>query len=344
MNYTIKTILAAAASMAVVSCGGNKTQQQATAAEPQEEAVTYVETTVASYQDVPQEEVYSTSVQAYTINNVVPQSGGRITKINVEVGDFVSAGQVLAEMDRVNLEQSRLKLANDSTELARIKGLFEQGGVSQSDYEAMELAYKVSKASFDNLLENTVLRSPITGVITARNYDKGDMYAMASPIYVVQQISPVKLLVGISETDYTKVKKGDAVTLTADALPGREFTGKVNRLYPTIDPATHTFMTEVLVNNYDKALRPGMYAKVKVTFSVNHSIVVPDAAVIKQQGSGVRSVYVVNGDNTVTLTQVTLGRHFSGQYEILDGLSDGDLVVVKGHTSLRNGSTVKTQQ
>ena len=344
MNNTIKTILAAAASMAAVSCGGNKTQQQAPATEPQGEVVTYVETTVASYQDVPQEEIYSTNVQAYTINNVVPQSGGRITKINVKVGDFVSAGQVLAEMDAVNLEQSRLKLANDSTELARIKGLFEQGGVSQSDYEAMELAYKVSKRSFENLLENTVLRSPINGVITARNYDRGDMYAMASPIYVVQQISPVKLLVGISETDYTKVKKGDSVTLTADALPGREFTGKVNRLYPTIDPATHTFLTEVLVSNHDRALRPGMYAKVKVTFSVNHSIVVPDAAVIKQQGSGVRSIYVVNGDNTVSLKPVTLGRHFSGQYEILDGISEGDLVVVKGHTSLRNGSTVKTQQ
>lgn len=344
MNRTFKTILAAAASMAAVACGGNKTQQQAPVAESQEEVVTYVETTVAAYQDVPQEEVYSTNVQAYTVNNVVPQSGGRITKINVEVGDFVSAGQVLAEMDRVNLEQSRLKLANDSTELARIKGLFEQGGVSQSDYEAMELAYKVSRKSFENLLENTVLRSPINGVVTARNYDKGDMYAMASPIYVVQQITPVKLLVGISETDYTKVKKGDAVTLTADALPGREFTGKVNRLYPTIDPATHTFLTEVLVNNYDKALRPGMYAKVKVTFSVNHSIVIPDAAVMKQQGSGVRSVYVVNSDNTVTSSQVTLGRHFSGQYEILEGLSEGDVVVVKGHSSLRNGSTVKTQQ
>lgn len=343
MNRTFKTILAAAASMAAVACGGNKAQQ-APVAESQEEVVTYVETTVASYQDVPQEEVYSTNVQAYTVNNVVPQSGGRITKINVEVGDFVSAGQVLAEMDRVNLEQSRLKLANDSTELARIKGLFEQGGVSQSDYEAMELAYKVSRKSFENLLENTVLRSPINGVVTARNYDKGDMYAMASPIYVVQQITPVKLLVGISETDYTKVKKGDAVTLTADALPGREFTGKVNRLYPTIDPATHTFLTEVLVNNYDKALRPGMYAKVKVTFSVNHSIVIPDAAVMKQQGSGVRSVYVVNSDNTVTSSQVTLGRHFSGQYEILEGLSEGDVVVVKGHSSLRNGSTVKTQQ
>ena len=341
MKRIFKTILTSAAAISVAACGSNS-NKKTTEAAPQEEVVTSVETATAAYQDVPQEEVYSSTVQAYTINNVVPQSGGRITKINVEVGDFVSAGQVLAEMDRVNLEQSRLKLANDSTELARLRELFSQGGVSQSDYEAMELSYKVNKSSYENLLENTILRSPINGVVTARNYDRGDMYAMASPIYVVQQITPVKILVGISETDYTKVKKGDTVTITADALPGREFTGKVNRLYPTIDAATHTFTTEVLVNNYDRALRPGMYAKVKVTFALNHSIVIPDVAVVKQQGSGVRSVYVVNGDNTVTSTQVTLGRHFGGQYEILEGLSEGDVVVVKGQSALRNGSTVKT--
>ena len=341
MKRVFKTILTAAAAFSVAACGGNS-NQKTTEEAPQEEVVTTVETATATSQDVPQEQIYSSNVQAYTVNNVVPQSGGRITKINVEVGDFVSAGQVLAEMERVNLEQSRLKLVNDSTELARLKGLFEQGGVSQSDYEAMELSYNVSKSSYDNLLENTILRSPINGVITARNYDKGDMYAGVSPIYVVQQITPVKILVGISETDYTKVKKGDTVTITADALPGKTFTGRVNRLYPTIDAATHTFTTEVLVNNYDRVLRPGMYVKVKVTFALNHSIVVPDAAVVKQQGSGVRSVYVVNGDNTVTSTQVTLGRHFGGQYEILEGLSEGDVVVIKGQSALRNGSTVKT--
>lgn len=343
MKKTIRTIAAVAAMVAVSACGGNKkgaTEAQQPAAA--EETVTIVETAVAQTTEVPQEEVYSSTVQAYTINNVVPQSGGRITKINVEVGDFVSAGQVLAEMDRVNLEQSRLKLANDSTELARIRNLFEQGGVSQSDFEAMELAYKVSKAQYSNLLENTVLRSPINGVITARNYDKGDMYGMSAPIYVVQQITPVKILVGISETDYTKVKKGDTVTLTADALPGREYTGKVNRIHPTIDPATHTVMIEVIVPNSDRTLRPGMFARVKVTFAVNNSIVVPDAAIVKQQGSGVRSVYVVGEDNTVTSTQVVLGRHFGGRYEILEGLNDGDIVVVKGLSALRNGSKVKT--
>jgi RND family efflux transporter MFP subunit len=146
--------------------------------------------------------------------------------------------------------------------------------------------------------------------------------------------------VGISETDYTRVKKGDVVSITADAIPGRTFEGKVNRLYPTIDPATHTFTAEILVTNADRVLRPGMYARVTVTFATNHSIVIPDSAVIKQQGSGQRSVYLLQPDNTVKSVVVTLGRHFGQEYEILDGLKEGDIVVTKGHTALRDGSQV----
>lgn len=340
MNTNLKLLLLCAASVAVVSCSQKKNAQDADAQVQEQPQVTNVEVSIASFRDVPQNETYATTVQAYVTNNVVPQTGARIKKINVEVGDFVRAGQVLAEMDQVNLQQTRLKLANDSTELARLRSLFLEGGLSRSDFESMELAYKVSRTQYENLLENTILRSPISGVITARNYDKGDMFAMAQPIFTVQQITPVKLLVAISETDYTKVGKGDRVSIEADALPGRTFEGRVNRIYPTIDPATHTFTVEVLVQNNDRALRPGMYARANVTFAVNHSIVVPDAAVVKQQGSGQRSVFVVNPDRTVTSRVVTLGRHFGSEFEILEGLAEGDEVVVKGITALKNGSLV----
>ena len=333
MNKAVKILAPAAiAAIAVCACGQRKPAQDPMMM-AQADQIPKVETYTASFQDVPQEDTYSSTVQAYAVNNVVPQSGNRISKVYVEVGDFVSKGQILAEMDAVGL-------THDSTELVRLRGLFQAGGISQSDFEAVELAYKVSKASYDNLLENTVLRAPMGGVITARNYDSGDMYAMASPIYVVQQITPVKILVGISETDYTRVKKDDVVSITADAIPGRTFEGKVNRLYPTIDPATHTFTAEILVTNADRVLRPGMYARVTVTFATNHSIVIPDSAVIKQQGSGQRSVYLLQPDNTVKSVVVTLGRHFGQEYEILDGLKEGDIVVTKGHTALRDGSQV----
>lgn len=341
-NMNVRTIIYVAAAVMAVSCGNNnsKTAEQPQAAEVRLPNVTIM---AASYKDVPQSDVYTANVEAYAKNNIAPQSPSRIQKIYVEVGDFVRAGQIVAKMDEVSLNQSKLSMANDSLEYSRIKKLYEQGGVSKSDFDAMELKYNVTRSQYQNLLENTILRSPVSGVITARNYDQGDMYG-GSPIYVVEQITPVKLYVGISEMDYTRVKKNDTVTLTADALPGKTFTGRIARIYPTIDAATHTFTAEVNVANSDRLLRPGMYARVTVNFGSNHSIVVPDDCVVKQQGSGVRSVFVLQADNTVKEIVVTLGRHFGTEYEILSGISEGDNVVVKGQASLKNGSKVNVQK
>ncbi len=338
----VRTIIYVAAAVMAVSCGNNnsKTAEQPQAAEVRLPNVTIM---AASYKDVPQSDVYTANVEAYAKNNIAPQSPSRIQKIYVEVGDFVRAGQIVAKMDEVSLNQSKLSMANDSLEYSRIKKLYEQGGVSKSDFDAMELKYNVTRSQYQNLLENTILRSPVSGVITARNYDQGDMYG-GSPIYVVEQITPVKLYVGISEMDYTRVKKNDTVTLTADALPGKIFTGRIARIYPTIDAATHTFTAEVNVANSDRLLRPGMYARVTVNFGSNHSIVVPDDCVVKQQGSGVRSVFVLQADNTVKEIVVTLGRHFGTEYEILSGVAEGDKVVVKGQASLKNGSKVNVQE
>ncbi len=334
-------IIMMALSAAMCGCAGNSGDgaQQSVA-----EKTPTVKVVTATRQIVPQEEVYSSTVQANVVNNIAPQSGNRIKKLNVEVGDFVTAGQVLAEMDRVQLDQAALKLKNDETELARVKELLGEGGISQSDYDALELAFKVSKSSYQNLEDNTILRAPVSGVISARNYDSGDMYAMASPIYVVQQITPVKILVGVSETDYSRVSKGDKVSVTADALPGRTFEGSVSRVYPVIDPASHTVKVEVLIPNADRLVRPGMYARVTINMGDRNSIVVPDAAVVKLQGSGQRQVYVLDSSDVVSIKVVTLGRHFGGNYEILSGLEEGDRVVTEGQSALKSGIKVEVSK
>lgn len=339
MNRQIRTIIAAAAvSLCVAGCGNNSGNNQEA---PAEKRVPKVRVAKVEAQDVPQTDVYQANVKANVVNNISPQAGSRIQKLRVDVGDYVNAGQILAEMDKVNLEQNRLKLLNDSTELGRVRDLYAEGGISKSDLEAMELAYNVSKTTYENLLENTILRAPVSGVITARNYDRGDMYTMSQPLFVLQQITPVKLLVGITESNYTKVKKGDDVTVTVDAIPGRTFTGKVNKIYPTIDPASHTFTTEVLVANNDRALKPGMYARVVISYGDNHSVVVPDDAVVKQQGSAVRSVFVLNSDGTVSSRVVKVGSHFGTSFEILEGLEEGETIVVKGQNGLRSGDAVE---
>ena len=336
-------MLIAGAVVMAAGCGSNTKK-----AEAQPEAVVETAPTVSvvqvSKREVPQIATYTSTVQPYVKNNIVPQAGGRITKINVEIGDFVKAGQVLAEIDKAQLQQAQLSLKNQEVELARLKSLYEAGGLSKSDLDAIELQYNVTKTQVENLLENTVLRSPINGVVTARNYDVGDMCSMSAPIFTVEQIIPVKLLVGISESDYSKVKKGDSVEIKADAVPDKTFYGKINRIYPTIDPATRTFTVEVVVQNNYRTLRPGMFVRATVNFGTNNNIVIPDVAVVKQQGSGERFVYVLNQDGTVTYQKVVLGVRMGAEYEVLEGLEDGATIVTGGQIRLKDGIKVTVNE
>jgi len=337
MRYMNKYVAILAALVAAAACGNNGA---GTTGPAPENTVPNVEVATAQLRDVPQDNTYAANVQAWAVNNIMPQTGGRIRKINVEVGDYVTKGQVLAEMDRLQLDQLELQVKNDDIEYARLKDLLAEGGVAQSDFETAELNYKLRKTNLENVRENTILRSPIDGFVSARNFDAGDMFSLSAPLFTVQQVTPVKLLVGISESEYTKVKKGDVVHVTVDAIPGREFTGKVDRLYPTMDAATHTFKVEVVVSNTDRVLRPGMYARVTVNFGTRNSVIVPDQALVKQEGTGTRFIYVLNPDNTVSYVPVTIGRHIGREYEITEGLEAGSQIVVKGQALIRDGVKV----
>ena len=343
MKTIFRTFIIAGAVVLAASCGNNGKKTE-TAPAVVEEVAPSVAVAQVFEREVPQMATYTSTVQANVKNNIAPQSGNRIKEIKADIGDFVKKGQVLARMDRIQLQQAELQMKNNEIEYNRLKGLYEVGALSKSDLDAIELAYKVSKTSYENLLENSVLRSPVEGVITARNYDEGDMYTMTAPLFVVEQIIPVKLLVAISESDYSKVHKGDEVEIVADALTGKVFTGKINKIYPTIDPATRTFTVEIVVSNPKKELRPGMFARVTVKFGVNNNVVIPDVAVVKQQGSGERFVYVLNEDGTVTYQKVVLGRRMGTEYEVLEGLSNGATIVTGGQIRLKDGIKVAVNE
>ena len=343
MKTIFRTFIIAGAVVFAASCGNNGKKTE-TAPAVVEEVAPSVAVAQVFEREVPQMATYTSTVQANVKNNIAPQSGNRIKEIKADIGDFVKKGQVLAKMDRIQLQQAELQMKNNEIEYNRLKGLYEVGALSKSDLDAIELAYKVSKTSYENLLENSVLRSPVEGVITARNYDEGDMYTMTAPLFVVEQIVPVKLLVAISESDYSKVHKGDEVEIVADALADKVFTGKINKIYPTIDPATRTFTVEILVSNPKKELRPGMFTRVTVKFGVNNNVVIPDVAVVKQQGSGERFVYVLNEDGTVTYQKVVLGRRMGTEYEVLEGLSNGATIVTGGQIRLKDGIKVAVNE
>ena len=343
MKAIFKTMSIAAVVIMTAGCGNNQGKQTVKAAAVAEELPS-VAVQQVFVKEVPQEATYTSTIQPYVKNNIVPQTAGRITKINVEVGDRVRKGQVLAEIDKFQLQQAQLQLHNAEVELGRLKALYEAGGLSKSDLDAIELQYNVAKTQVQNLIENTTLLSPIDGVITARNYDAGDMYAMSAPIFTVEQIKPVKMLVAVSESDYSKVSKGDNVVIKAEAFPELSFDGKVERIYPTVDPSTRTFNVEVVIPNNYSTLRPGMFVRATMKFGVNNSVVIPDVAVVKQQGSGERFVYVLNEDGTVTYQKVELGRRMGTEYEVLAGLQDGANVVTGGQIRLKDGVKVSVNK
>ena len=337
MKYLKLSIITLAAAALMTACGSKDTT---TATTGQEKAAPVVSVVTAHAEDVDITNTFTSNIEPYAINNIVSQTAGRIVSIKTEVGQRVRKGQLLATMDDVNLAKTRMQYVNDSTELARLTELYNIGAVSQADYDMAKLSLNITKKTYYNLAENTYLRSPINGVVTARNYDKGDMYSMTQPIFVVEQIQPVKMLVNVSESLFTQVNKGMLFDVTADAYPGEVFQGKVNLIYPTINANTHTFPVEVIVENKDQKLRPGMFARVSANFGTNHHIVVPDVAVVKQMGSGEHFIYVLQADNTVKYTLVETGKRMGNKYEIISGLNEGDKVVTEGQVRLKDGVKV----
>ena len=331
------TTLAAACLIGLVGCQ-NKTQTADTATKAA--VVPVVKAIAATATDVATTETFTATIEPNIVNNIASQSAGRIKKIYVEIGDEVHKGQLLAEMDAINLQKTYLQMINDSIELGRLTELHKIGGIAQADYDLAVLNYEIVKKTYSNLLENTKLISPVDGIITARNYDVNDMYSMAQPLFVVEQIKPVKMLINISESRFTKVQIGMEVEIKADAYPEDVFKGKVSLIYPTINSTTHTFTVEVLVDNADKKLRPGMFARVTANFGSNYRVVVPDVAVVKQIGSGEHFIYVLQPDNTVKYQLVEIGKRMGSTYEIVSGINIGDMIVTEGEARLKNGINV----
>lgn len=292
---------------------------------------------------VEQIQEYTATVEAEVKNNIAPSSPVRIDRIFVEVGDRVVKGQKLVQMDAANLQQKKLQLDNQRIEFQRMDELYKVGGASKSEWDASKMQLDVQETSYKNLLENTSLLSPVTGVVTARNYDNGDMYSGGEPVLTVEQITPVKLLINVSETYFTKVKKGAPVNVKLDVFGDEEFTGKISLVYPTIDPATRTFQVEIQLPNRDQKVRPGMFARATLNFGTQDNVVVPDLAIVKQAGSGDRYVYVYK-DGKVSYNKVELGRRMGAEYELRSGVPDNSQVVVAGQARLINGTEVEVEK
>lgn len=320
----------------LASCSSS--DEKATSTETTEE-LPIVDIDVAKARPVDQTKQYTATVEAYNSNNISPSTANRIKSIKVEVGDHVRRGQVLVTLDNSNAAQLKVNLDQIEREYNRAVQLLKIGSGTQANVDQYKAQLDAARTQYNNVMENTVLTSPMSGVVTARNYDPGDMTG-TTPILTVGQISPaVKIILNITENDLSNIHTGMPVTVSFDAFPGEEFSGKIQRVYPQIDPSSRTFQAEVVVNNPGSKFFPGMFCRVNINLGTSDHVVVPDRAVVKQTGSGNKYVYVYS-NGKVSYNRVELGLHVDDGYELISGVADGDTVIVAGQNRLADGAAV----
>lgn len=318
------------------ACSGKKENKE----QQEVEEKPKVKTAWSAEREVEQTEEYTATVESDVKNNISSNAALRIKKIYVDVGDVVRRGQLLVQMDESSLQQLKLQIENQKVEFNRTDQLYKVGGASKTEWDNAKMQLDINETAYRNMRENTRLTSPVSGVVTARNYDNGDMSG-ANPILTIETLAPVKIRIHVSETYYPQVKKGMAVAVRVDTYGEEEFPGKVSIVYPTVDPNTHTFPVEITLSNRDNRVRPGMFARAILTFGTARHTLVPDQAVVKQMGAGDHYVYVYEKNGTVSRKKVELGRRLGEEYEILSGVSGGQQVVVAGQNKLADGVAVE---
>ena len=332
-------LLLSAASLSLsTACSSSSSSKQETAQSTDSTQVITVD--AARLTELDSRQQYTAQLEAKTLNNITAQAGGRVKQILVAVGDRVAAGQVVARMEATQASAAQIQLADAKTNFARMDELYKVGGISKAQWEQAKSALEQAKLSYGNASENTLLRSPISGFVTAKNYDNGDVTSPTLPILVIQQVSPLKVVVNVSEQYYTRLKPGLEASLSVEALGTQSFSGRITKVYPTVDATTHTVGVEIEVANKDQRLRPGMYARLSLDFGTRQALTISDKAIVRQAGSGIRYVYVLKEGKAV-YREVELGELQDGRYEVLSGIEPGEQLIISAPSRLKNGTAVK---
>ena len=336
-------------SVVIPSCSGEKN----TGTEKQEEKKSLVKVETVESREVVQEGNYTATVEPELINNISASAPNRIKEIYVDEGIRVSKGQKLALLDDVNTSTYETQVANAKANLENVQinydravELLKIGGGTQQNVDQMQLQLPNAKntlasaePTLRNVKENTLLVSPINGIVTARNYDPGDMTGTL-PILTVAQVQPVKIIINVSESELSHIKKGMPAEVKFDTYGDELFQGVITMVAPTVDSNSRTFGVEITVQNPDSRILPGMFGRVKLNLGVADHVVVPDRAVVKQPGSGNHYVYVYS-NGKVSYNKVELGQRLGDSYELLSGVEPGSQVVISGQAKLADGAQVE---
>ncbi len=321
----------AAAAFLAIGCAGNRKEQTV-----QTERVEQVETLQLRPQEISRVLEFSTTLQAYQSMSISPSVTGNIEHIYVEVGKRVAQGDLLVRMDQNQLNTTKLTYANLQVELARMEALKETGTVSQQSYDQTKLSFDQTRQSLEFLEANTFVRAQFAGVVTAKNYEDGELYS-GQPILAIAQIGVLKALISVPETYYPQLRSGMSLVLKSDIYPDDEFPASIEVIYPTIDASTHTFQVKLRIPNSSNRLRPGMYVRTSLPMGTETAMVVPYQTVLKLTGSNDRYVFI-DDNGKAKRVAVTLGQRFDENIEIIsDEISEGDRIVSAGQARLVDG-------
>ena len=332
-----KSLMFIIAAVAMVGCGANdKTSTTATA----EESATAIKVCTAEVMEVENTETYTSEILPYRQNDITPAAQGlHIDQIKVDVGDRVKAGQVIVTLDPTNLSQMELNLATVEDTYNRMVPVHKAGGISDQQLTELKNTLDLQREMVENMRKNSVIKSPISGVVTARNFENGDLFA-SMPILHIMQIDMLKVMANVSEQYFPVVKVGQKVDIAVDIFPGETFEGKVSRINPALNAQTRTFAVEITIPNANERLRPGMYARATFNMGTRSGVMIDDVAVQKQAGSSERCVFVIK-DGVAEFRFVRDGRRVGNKINILEGLEEGEQVATTSFIRLTNGKKVE---
>ncbi len=341
-----KLIIATISIATLVGCGGSSTQSVAESTPKQTEAASTAILTrseAARAATVNLEESFTSEVNAYKDVDITPAvSGVRIDKITVDVGDRVTAGQLLVTLDPTQYNQQMITVKTLEADYLRMKSVYEAGGISLQTLDQAKMSYEVQAEAAEDMKKNIELRAPISGVITQRNSEVGNLFSNA-PILHIAQIDKLKVLVDVSEQFFPSVKVGMAIDVTLDIYPDMIFEGKVSLIYPALNAQSRTFTVEVTLPNTEELLRPGMHARAKFNMGQKSGVMVPDIAVQKQFGSAENYLYVVK-DGRAVRRRVEIGRKVGSEVDILSGVELGEEVITTAFSRIADGTLVEIKK
>lgn len=277
---------------------------------------------------------------------VSSETMGKVLGVYFEVGNRVGAGKTLVRVDdelkTAALESAEANFEKAKKDFERYEMLLEQKSVSEAQYESAKLQYRQTEAQLkiaEKQLHDTRIYSPLTGIVTQRLVERGTVVSPGTPVAVIVNIDRLKVKVNVPENDAFRLKTGDEVELTTEVYPGVTFSGKIYTINSKADDA-HNYLVEIVMNNSRvNPLKAGMFARVNFSsLGKGEGLVIPRAALI----GSIRfpQVYVVGDNNIARIRNIVVGAELGTRLEVLEGLSEGEVVVTSGQINLKDSVKV----